>query len=283
MLQAQTSLKGLDLIIQDACELALRAGRHDLADRLERVLATAGERDRPCHEVDLLAGEIRRDGSLIRLSRGERALLFVLSLQRKPCNREELVEMLYPQLDAAVACVQLKVYVHRVRRRMQDDGVVIFQKDSYRLGKDVRVDLWETEGIVAAVMRTHGALDDATRIRLDAIRYRLLRRDLSWFDDREWCSRLQRRLESLLFDVTVRLGESALACEDTALALKLSSEIFDLDPCDERGAELAMRAHLSAGNHAEALRHYRRFERALREEFGAKPSTALNLLIASKT
>lgn len=280
MLQPQTATSGLDLVIRNAKEVALQAGRHDIVARLEGVLEATERALRSNYLLDLLAAEVHRDGTIVSLSRGERALLIAMSLQKRPCMRDELVEMLYPHLDATVGAIQLKVYIHRVRRRLGDATVIVFQNESYRLGQHMVVDFWDVEAGVAEAMRSRGELDETLRIRLMQIRERLVRRDLSWLGDRSWCANLERRLEALLFDATIRLGESALASKNIAIATRLASEVFDLDPCDERGAELAIRADLAIGDHASATRQFRRYERTLKEEFGAKPSPELTRLIA---
>lgn len=280
MLQPQTLTSGLDLVIRSAKEAALQAGRHDIVARLEDALE-ATRTARPRFLLDVLAAEVRRDGAAIPLSRGERSLLIALSLHKRPCGRDELIDLLYPHLNATVGASQLKVYVHRVRRRLGDPGVIVFQNESYRLGQHVSVDLWDVEAAVAEAMRSRDPLSDTLRNSLGEIRERLVRRNLSWFDDREWCANLERRLETLLFDVTVRLGESALKAKDFGYAMRLASEVFELDPCDERGADLAIRASLAVGDRDSASRHFRRYERTLKEEFGAKPSAELIALLCA--
>lgn len=271
MLQQQTSTSGLDRAIQRVRRLALQEGRHELVAGLETAL-TSSCRD---FEIDVLASEIRRAGSIVPCSRGERALLIVLALQKRPCTRDELTDMLYPHLEPLTAIAQLKVYVHRVRRRLENPAVIVFKAESYRLGSNVVCDLWDIENEVALAMRTRGELDELSRRRLESIRERLVRRDISWIDDREWCSNLDRRLKDMTFDVSVRLGEAALAAGDVQTVSKLATAIFELDPCDERGAELAIRGHLARGDKAAAIRQLRRYERTLRLDFDAEPSSTL--------
>lgn len=209
------------------------------------------------------------------------SLLMLLALRGRPCTRAELVEHLYPHLDPEVATTQLKVYVHRVRRKLGDVGAIVFQGTSYRLGASFRSDFLEAEADVACATRCKGELKPELQNRLENIRGRLLRRDISWSSDREWEVALERRLVTMLFDVTVRLGEAALAGRDVESASRFAAEISHLDPCDERGAELAIRAHILLGNQRAALQQLRRYERALKEEFEAKPSDELYALACS--
>lgn len=276
-----TVSSGLDLLIRNALSMALQTGRADVVSSLEAALSASAQLGVPAFELDVLAAEVRLDGSVVPLSRGERSLLIALALQRRPATRSELIESLYPHLDPSTAASQLKVYVHRVRRRLGDPQAIVFQGESYRLGPSVTLDLFAVEASVAEAMRTKSALDAGARARLEEIRQRLLCRNLSWVADHEWCRSLERRLEALLFDATMRLGEAALAENDTAAATALAADVFELDPCDERGAELVIRAHLAVGDRVGALRGFRRYERVLKAEFAAKPSDELGALVTA--
>jgi DNA-binding SARP family transcriptional activator len=270
---------GLGLLIRNALSAAFESGRHDVVHGLQAALSAAESPSKAAYELDVLAGEVRLAGRIITLSRGERALLIALALSRRAQTRAELVELLYPHLDEGTAGIQLRVYVHRVRRRLGDARTVLFESDAYRLGGNVHVDFWEIEAEAAAAMKVKDRLDSGVTMRLNAIRLRLRRRDTSWARDLEWALALERRLQSLLFDVTTRLGEAALAEHDLLTASRFAAESLDLDPCDERGAELAIRVHLAAGDPQAALRAFRRYERVLKEEFAAQPSSDLSALV----
>ncbi|MBV8601767.1 MAG: hypothetical protein JO359_09430 [Candidatus Eremiobacteraeota bacterium] len=282
MLSPTAAPTGLDTLIRDALKLASDAGRSDVVSTLEAALSASGTAQPEGCELDILAAEVRRGGRLIKLSRGELALMMALALRRRPCTRAELVELLYFHLEEATAATQLKVYVHRVRRRLDDPGAILHRNGTYCLGPSVAVDLWDVEAEVAQAMRSKAPLSSETRNRLDAIRQRLVRRSAALSTETEWGAALERRLETLLFDVTTRLGEAALAARDTSTASRLAAEILTLDPCDERGAELAIRTHLAAGDRGSAVRELRRYERTLKVEFAAQPSPELCSLITAQ-
>ena len=277
----QAAFNGLGLLIQDALAVAQQSGRADIVSRLEEALTASSGREKPRFELDILAGQVRKDGVTIALPRGERALLTILAILRRACTRDELVDLLYPHLDAHTGAIQLKVYVHRVRRRLGDAQTIVFAAERYRLGDVVAVDFWAVEADVARAVREKGGLAPEARARLERIRERLLRRDPACAPDNDWCSALERRLTDLRFDVTICLGEAALASQDCAAASRLASEIFELDPCDERGAALAIRSALCNGDRALALRQFRRYERVLKGEFDASPSPELAALLGT--
>src|SRR5579872_7062105 len=68
---------GLDLLIRNALSIALEAGRTEVVSRLEAALSASTDGAHR-YELDILAGEVRRDGAAIPLSRGERALIIAL-------------------------------------------------------------------------------------------------------------------------------------------------------------------------------------------------------------
>ena len=280
MHSGSTAAGGLDVLIRNALCEALKAGRSEVILSLEAALSAAGEQRRQSCEIDVLAAEVRLEGTRVRLSRGELALTMALALQRRRCSREELIELLYPHMDLDTAATQLRVYVYRVRRQLRSPRAIIFQTDGYHINPDFIVDFREIEAFVGDAMQTRGALDHATIARLDGVRKRLINRNVAWMGDREWCNTLDRRLQMLLFDVTTRLGEAALVHGDVRAASLLATEILDLDPCDERGAELAIRSRLGVGDRVGAVRQFRRYERALREEYAASPSAELSALLA---
>src|SRR5579884_148011 len=117
---------GLERLVRNAVDTARQTGQYDVVSRLEAVLQLASVAgDDSALELDLLAGEVRRGGNRVALARGERALLIALAVRRRSCTRDDLVELLYPHLDEATAVVQLKVYVHRVRRRLDDPRAIV--------------------------------------------------------------------------------------------------------------------------------------------------------------
>jgi DNA-binding SARP family transcriptional activator len=270
----------LEALIQEALQLAHEWGSSVIAERLAAAL-TAMQGSYEAIELDLLATEVRRQGRLIALSRSERALLATLALHKRPVTREELVELLYAHVSTGIAVSQLKVYVHRVRRRLGDALAIVCTGDGYMLGPSVAVDLRQCELEVALAMRTRGGLPASQYARLVRTRLRLLRRDVAWLRTFAAGADLERRLDTLLFDVTLRIAEAALAQSDITLTTLLSHSLSELDPSDERTAELAIRLNLARGDEAGARRAFHRYSQLLEREFAAKPSPSLCRLITS--
>ena len=73
-------------------------------------------------------------------------------------------------------------------------------------------------------------------------------------------------------------GEVLLRRGDPALAARDAEAVVELEPFRETGYALLMRAHVAAGNPAEALLVYERCRRILADELGTDPSRPLSEL-----
>ncbi|HET6894405.1 MAG TPA: bacterial transcriptional activator domain-containing protein, partial [Candidatus Baltobacteraceae bacterium] len=66
----------------------------------------------------------------------------------------------------------------------------------------------------------------------------------------------------------VALAEDALQRRDTEEAIRYANHLREQDPCDERARSITIRAHIATGNKSEAVREYRDYRRAVRNELG---------------
>ncbi|HEX3550243.1 MAG TPA: bacterial transcriptional activator domain-containing protein, partial [Candidatus Elarobacter sp.] len=81
--------------------------------------------------------------------------------------------------------------------------------------------------------------------------------------------------------VAQRLANRALAAGRHDEALALAHETIAYDPCDEPAREIAIRAHLAAGDRAAALRHYRQYRDVLQTELQCEPSESIARLVGA--
>jgi DNA-binding SARP family transcriptional activator len=265
--------------LQDAVR-AVAADEDDLGmlapfiRRMRRLRAA----DRPPIEVELIAGTVRAGGVERALPDRELALIFAIARRREHISREQLQELLWPELEAAAARNALNVCAHRLRQHLGDDGAVTRSPKGFRLREDVRVDLAEVERIVGEA-RKRGKLDDAAADSLRAVHERLGAerpgRVLAW----EWFAPIERHIREVRGEVILRLANHAFECGRFAEALAYADDLTAYDPCDEAAREIAIRALLAMDDRAAALRHYRQYRDVLREELDCEPSPAIDALV----
>lgn len=91
-------------------------------------------------DIHVLRGEVFVGGVLETLARSEFAILIALGRRSRAYSVVELGDLLYPELDADNAANRLRVYVHRIRRRL-GRGAIVAEAGGYRLGSAVDVDV----------------------------------------------------------------------------------------------------------------------------------------------
>jgi len=182
-------------------------------------------------------------------------------------------------LDEQAARDALNSCLYRVRQRLGENLIVWRRSDGYRLNDHVRVDVREIEPWANSLRQNRRALRDGERALLAEVFGRLRRSTLREGETWEWLETLAARIEDLTRAAGERLAREALARADYAGALAVARDLSERDPCDETARELAIRAHLGAGDRVAAARELRDYREVLRRELDAEPSEDLASLI----
>jgi DNA-binding SARP family transcriptional activator len=258
---------------------ALAAGKADAGMLAPLVVAVKRGGSAALCEIRVLAGSVRVDGLTIRLPAREMECLAALAVRPEAVPRARLASMVWPDLDEAAARNALSVCMHRLRGRLGRDDIIVRESGDYRLHESAIVDLWEIDR-AASLARSRDLLTESDRLAFERALTLLQRSDPEQFDRWEWFAPVLRRLAGLRIELAHRLSMDALDRGDVACALEHADAIIAEDPCDEGAREIAMLAHLRAGDRAAAVRHYRHYRDALREELGVEPSSKLAALVA---
>jgi DNA-binding SARP family transcriptional activator/ATP/maltotriose-dependent transcriptional regulator MalT len=230
--------------------------------------------------VELVTGRVLRDGEPVTLAEREHALLVAVAMRPEALARERLTDMLWPDLGESPARNAFHVCLHRLKSRLGDDNAVVRTREGYRLGNDVRVDLWEIDRTVAG-LRAADTLDARQGAALRALYDGLRATRPAKFEAWEWFEPTERHLRELRCEVAQALAKSALDEGRVQDALALAHEMIAYDPCDEPAREIAIRAYLRSGDRAAALRHFRQYRDTLEAELQCEPSEALAELVGA--
>lgn len=207
-----------------------------------------------------------------------RLLLAFLTLNgRHPVSRDSLAEVVWAGTPPTAWEPLLKSSVSRIRsalRRIGADALLAGSGGTYqlRLPHDAWVDL---EAGVRAVDRAEAALrrqDVGQAWAEAAVASAITRRPFLPHEDAAWIDECRERLRSGRIRALDVLAEAWLARGDTAQALEAAVESTGLAPLRESSWRLQMRAHVAAGNHAEALRTFRECAVLLDRELGVGPA-----------
>jgi predicted ATPase/DNA-binding SARP family transcriptional activator/predicted negative regulator of RcsB-dependent stress response len=187
-------------------------------------------------------------------------------------HRDQVVDVLWPDLDPAAARNNLHQVVHAARRALgtlgvDGPGALGLHDDVLTLGDSVQVvtDVEELDALAASAQET-GRRDEL----LQALRDRpgeLLAEDAyePWVEAAAGSYRA-RRLQLVMGVVDALLADGSA---DNAVVLL--APVVAADPLNEPAQRAMMRALAGAGRRSEALVAYERLTKVLREELGSDP------------
>ncbi|MDH2909592.1 MAG: 7TM diverse intracellular signaling domain-containing protein [Candidatus Eremiobacteraeota bacterium] len=211
--------------------------------------------------LSIFRGLLFVDASAIAVTGREIELIAFLALHRTPIPSSQLATAIWPDRDARAAASALQTTISRLRKKLPPDTVVATQRH-YALGETVRSDLDE----LRAALRAEN-IEELQRLRplVTAAIPSTLRQ-------REWFADFDLWLESLRRDALLLLGEALVTRGELSAPLSIADDLRRLDPSDESGYLLAIRALLAANDPAAARRVYADCRRALDRALGLTPS-----------
>ena len=228
--------------------------------------------------VQILTGAVLRCGEPVALSATARQVAVALALQAHALPAEALCELIYPDRDYDAARNILKVYIHRLRRRISSDFVV-HAEGGYRLGPGIRTDIDDYRPLIDKVLRGTGLCNLRDRQRLEGIARAFRAARPAYLLDCEWYASAARRFARQGRDIAVTLAKDALQHDDCGATLRLARELIYEDPCDEEARELSILAHLQAGEQGAAVHEFQCYRADLEAELQATPSEHLEKLV----
>jgi DNA-binding SARP family transcriptional activator len=189
---------------------------------------------------------------------GELVALVVLGGGRMA--RDEVVDQLWPRLDAEAGAANLRKAAHYARRALGDADTVVLRGGAVELfpGRRLSVDI---DRFVAAAERAlrEGDADACARVAagcagelLPDCRYE------------SWTQEPRRRLHAQRCELLRRAGRW--------------EQLLELEPTDEPACRELMRAALAAGRRHAAVRAYEHLRVALARELGVRPEAATRAL-----
>lgn len=228
--------------------------------------------------VEVATARLRRGAEVVVLPDRETALLIALARSPGPHASATLIDALWPELDETGGTKALQTCVYRLRLRLGDATAVASAAQGYQLGSRVVVDLWEAELLLSITRElTPGAPFERLRLQAIAGHFGVRRpaSSIGW----EWYDPLERRGAIVAREARRLLAEHHLRAGEHRRALGCAREMLATDELDEGAREMAMRAHLAAGDVAEAWRELRLYREALKREHDVDvPSSLLSLL-----
>lgn len=223
----------------------------------------------------LLGGfELRSAGKDLPLPQSAQRLIALLALEGQPVHRASVAGRLWPDTREERSTASLRSTLWRIRRCAPGVPVVEGAAHALRLAPELLVDVAE---MTALAGRLISGRDIAVPVdpSCDSLRGVLLP---GWYED--WVLIERERLQQLQIHALEALARRWGAAGRYGEAVQAALSAVQQEPLRESAHRVLIGIYLAEGNHVDALRQYRLYERLAADELGVAPSAAMRELLS---
>ncbi|MFQ6100193.1 MAG: BTAD domain-containing putative transcriptional regulator [Anaerolineae bacterium] len=248
----------------------------------EEEQAVTGAEEGAAGRLEIYAlgeGRVVRDGHTISTSEwrtAEARELFFYILLHGPLERDAIGTAFWPELPAKKMTNRFHITLHRMRRALGAE-VVVVEEGRYRLSDvDCWLDVEEFEALVerARLLPSHDWQAEDLWRRAVA----LYRGDFLPQVERIWCLPRREALREMYLEALVGVGRCHEARREFEGAIDWYRRALEVDELREDVHRRIMQCYAAAGRRAEALAQYHRCQEVLKQELDAEPSIETNRL-----
>jgi DNA-binding SARP family transcriptional activator len=200
------------------------------------------------------------------------ALLAVLAVSgEQGRSRDQLLGLFWPEVSQARARHSLEQLLYAIRTSLDDDvfeGVNPLRLNAACIESDV--------GSFAEAL-ARGELEAAVAMHVGQFLEGFYLRDAPAFE--QWMDAERGRIARSYTDALERLAKKSQDANDLAAAAWWHQKLIDADPLSSKYAVGLIRALVSAGDHASALKYAERYEVLLRQELGTSVGPEMARLV----
>ncbi len=213
--------------------------------------------------------------------------LFLLLATYQPAmlEREQIVEMVWPELepeqaqrDFKIAYSSLLNVLEPARERNAPSAFIV--RDDSRYGLRPEADLWLDTAVFEQLVAEGDAL--YPDVRATAVYHQALQLYhgdfLQEYPYETWCSERRERLLTMFLQTAERLALLLLQKQEWDEAISAAQIILGRDNCWEQAYRVLMQAYAAQGKRVQAMRTYQRCQERLQAELGVAPTEATQTL-----
>jgi DNA-binding SARP family transcriptional activator len=200
-----------------------------------------------------------------------RDMFFFFLATRKPLTREQVGEILWPDLDEPQRIkLRFKNYIYRLRRAVGQD-VITYEEVLYRFNRDLDFE-YDVEAFDSFLTRAKSANDVEEQIELFQKAVDLVTGP--FLDDTyaDWALLERERLNQTYLAALLTLADLLQKQAQTERALAICQRVLDHDPASEAAYSLSMQIYHRINDRAAIIRAYQTCQEALLRHIGLPPS-----------
>lgn len=201
-------------------------------------------------------------------SRAQRVIA-LLALHGGQLRRSYVAGTLWPEVTRQRANASLRSALWSLPK--SSTGLVAGDGDSIGLADHVEVDLAHAQSSARMVLDGDAGCD---AVDDDLFAFDLLP---DWYED--WVLIEQERFRQLRLHALEALATLLIEHRRFGRAIALAMTAVSCEPLRESAHRVLIRTHLAEGNHSEAVRQYRVYQRLAHDELGLAPSKEMERLL----
>jgi len=215
--------------------------------------------------------------------KSRRLFLLLLTHRKSMLEREQILEMFWPDADPSVALRDFKVALSTLCRVLEPERKpgtesAFIARDGTLYGLRLGADIWiDADEFMRRVAEGDRLCQRDPRAAIEHYRaaVRLYQGDyLEEYPYEEWCSEEREYLLTLYLRAASRLANLLTEQQAWEETVEICQRILARDDCWEEAYRLMMIAYDRMGNRAQALQTYLRCAQRLRDVLGIEPSEA---------
>jgi DNA-binding SARP family transcriptional activator len=229
-------------------------------------------------ELSLFGGfALRIHGQKISLPMHARRVLAYLSLHKmvkQDCDRQALAERLWMDSSPDRSRASLRTAIWRIRSATDD--LLLGDSERVALADSVRVDVHDFRRHAEQMLSDTAAHEPPGRVPH-------LRSPADLLPGWDWLLLTREQLRLLRLHALEHTARRMCERGGYPQAIDVILCVVDEEPLRESAQAILIKAHLSAGNLADACRQYHRFRSNLWDELGVRPSPDLSRLVSPRS
>ncbi|HLK56012.1 MAG TPA: tetratricopeptide repeat protein, partial [Chthonomonadaceae bacterium] len=200
--------------------------------------------------------------------------------------REDLMEVLWPEVEPTAGRNRLKQALASMRRQLEPPGiaagsVLVADRNYIRLNEAaIETDVHQFKSALKQCVRMEDGAEKTTALARVVALYR---GELLPGTHSDWAVQERGVFHEVFLDCLRRLIGYYETQRDLDHAIQYSEQLVALDGLNEVAYQMLIRLYLAAGQPSSALQQYRMLEEMLAEEMGVVPSEATTALISRLT
>ncbi len=203
---------------------------------------------------------------------------FFVTMRRQPLHKEQIIDRLWPELDAETGDRDFKVALNAVNKTIEPERAPraeprFIRRYGLAYGLNMEEAWVDADAFEAQVAAGNRALPADVETAIGCYQAAVALYAGDYLPERryeDWTSTERERLQVLALGTMTALA-GLLVDRSPLESIRLARRALSIDPVWEDAYRILMKAYAVQGNRPLALRTYQQCVRALQQEFGVEP------------